>query len=210
MPSQRFLGSLLVWGVALAFSLYALLHVLRPELNPARRFLSEYAVGPFGLMMTAEFFLQAILASLLVVGLFIHVRRSGSLLAGCLFLSIAAVTSVALGLFPTDPGSTAGGPPLLVTRSGVIHHFTGITSFVSRIAAFLLLARAFTRDDRWRGFSATARALGLAFLVLFFLTIFLTVRYELGGLGQRAAISVGLVWFFAAGLYLRHVPRRSD
>ena len=61
MRTSRILGSAVVLGVVTVVTLYLLLHVLRPDYNPLQRFLSEYAVGRFGVLMTAAFFLQALI-----------------------------------------------------------------------------------------------------------------------------------------------------
>ena len=100
MRVSRILGSAVVLGVVTVFALYVLLHVLRPDYNPLRRFLSEYAVGRFGVLMTAAFFLQALISLALVIGLFRDVRHSGSLLAGCAFLTVATVALTVSGGIP--------------------------------------------------------------------------------------------------------------
>lgn len=209
MKIQHSLGLVVIWGVAITLALYVALHFLRPDYDPARRFLSEYAVGPFGVLGTAEFFSQAVITFALAWGLFLDVRRSKSLLAGCCLLSITGATFIALALFPADLSDPGGGAPRLVTRSGAIHHFSGVVSFLSRIVAFLILAAAYNRDDHWRGFGKTTRSLGLALLLLFFLTIFLEVRWNLGGLGQRAAVAVSLLLFLLHGLRLRRSEHNS-
>ena len=200
--ATRILGTIVIVSTAVAFALYAALHVLRPDYNPARRFLSEYAVGPFGALMTLEFFVQALIALSLALGLFLEVRRSRSLMVGCLLLAVSAVTAVMLGLFPGDLSDPSGGAPRLVTHSGAIHQFAGTLSFVFRAVAFLLLPRAYREDGQWQAFAGTAHGVGMAFLLLF-LAFLAAVRWDLGGLAQRAAVAVGLVWFFLNGLQLR-------
>ena len=119
------LGSVVVLGVATVVVLYLLLHVLRPDYNPLRRFLSEYAVGRFGVLMTASFLLQALIALALVVGVSRDVRHSGSLLIGCAFLTVAAAALAVAGVFPTDLSEPAGDSALPVTRAGVVHQSAG-------------------------------------------------------------------------------------
>ncbi len=206
MNLPRVLGSIVIWGVATAFALYVALHLLRPDYNPARQFLSAYAIGPFGGLMTAEFFVQALISLALAVGLLLKVRRSRSLLVGCLVLIIVAVTLVILGLFPGNLSDLNGGP---LSRSGAIHQFTGMISFPSRIVAFLLLPRAYKYDQQWQAFARTARRVGLAFLGLF-IAFVVVVRWDLGGLAQRAAVAVGLLWLLLNGLQLRRSARPAD
>src|SRR5215475_2692254 len=105
-------------GVGTVVGLYSLLHVLRPDYNPLQRFLSEYAVGRFGALMTVTFFLQALIALAFVTGLFREVRHSGSLLAGCAFLTVAALTLTMAGVFQTDLNNPTGESSRLITRAG--------------------------------------------------------------------------------------------
>src|SRR5690242_5158673 len=114
------LGSVVVMGVGTVVALYSLLHLLRPEYNPFQRFLSEYAVGRFGMLMTASFLVQALISLALVIGLFREVRHSGSLLAGCAFLTVAALALTVAAVFQTDL-SDPTEPSRLITRTGMIH-----------------------------------------------------------------------------------------
>jgi hypothetical protein len=174
---SRILGSAVVLGVATVFALYVLLHILRPDENPVQRFLSEYAVGRAGILMTADFFLQALISLALVIGLFRDVRHSGSLLAGCAFLTVAAGMLTVAGVFPTDLSDLAGGPPPLGHSGGFVHQSAGAISFVARIFAFLLLSGAYRHDNRWNTFAPTAHRLAIAFLALF-VTFVLVVRWN--------------------------------
>ena len=188
MRSSRILGTTVVLGVATVVALYLLLHVLRPDYNPLRRFLSEYAVGRFGVLMTANFLLQAVISLALMIGLFQDVRHSGSLLVGCAFLTVAAAALAVAGVFPTDPSDPAGAPPRLATRAGMIHQSAGTLSFLSRICAFLFISLAYQRDNRWQALAPTARRIAVAFLALF-LTIVIVGRWHLGGLAQRGTVA---------------------
>jgi hypothetical membrane protein len=203
---SRILGSVVVLGIATVVALYVLLHVLRPDYNPIRHFLSEYAVGRFGVLMTANFLLQALISLVLVIGLFRDVRHSGSLLAGCAFLMVAAVTLTLAGVFPTDLSVPAGDPPRSITRAGMVHQSAGVISFLSRIVAFLFLAHAYRSDKRWQALAPAAHRVAVAFLVLF-VTFVLVVRWDLGGVAQRGVVAVGLLWMFLSGLQLRRLPR---
>lgn len=202
---SRILGAVVVLGVATVFALYLLLHGLRPDYSPLRRFLSEYAVGRFGVLMTAAFLLQALVSLALVLGLFRDVRHSGSLLAGCAFLTVAAVALTVAGIFPTDLSDPVGDPPRWMTRAGIVHQSAGAFSFFARIVAFLFLSRAYRCDDRWQALAPTAHRIAVAFLALV-VAFVLLVRWDLGGLAQRGAVAVGLLWIFLSGLYLCRPP----
>jgi hypothetical protein len=53
------LGTISLGGVATFSGLVALEHVLRPDYDPRRRYVSEYAVGRYHEVMTAAFFALA-------------------------------------------------------------------------------------------------------------------------------------------------------
>jgi hypothetical membrane protein len=190
------------WAVV---ALYSLLHLLRPDYNPFQRFLSEYAVGRFGGLMTAAFLLQALISLALVIGLFREVRHSGSLLAGCAFLIVAALTLTLAGVFQTDLSDSIG-PFRLITPTGMLHQLAGAISFLSRIAAFLCLSRAYRFDNRWQSLAPTARHVAIAFLTLFF-TFVLMIPWNFGGVAQRVTVAVGLLWILLSGLHLRRVSQ---
>jgi hypothetical membrane protein len=200
------LGAVVVIGVGTVVALYSLLHLLRPDYNPFQRFLSEYAVGRFGGLMTTAFLLQALISLALVIGLFREVRHSGSLLAGCAFLIVAALTLTLAGVFQTDLSDSTDGPFRLITRTGMLHQLAGATSFLSRIAAFLCFSRAYRFDNRWQSLAPTARHLAIAFLTLFF-TFVLMIPRNFGGVAQRVTVAVGLLWILLSGLHLRRLSR---
>lgn len=61
LKSSRFFGSCVIAGTLLFLILMVTLHILRPDYNPLRNFLSEYAVGPFGFVLTAAAYVLAVI-----------------------------------------------------------------------------------------------------------------------------------------------------
>ena len=57
-------------GIAYFVVIIVALHVLRPDLNPIQRPTSEYAVGPYGWLMTSAFFSMSVASWALVFGLY--------------------------------------------------------------------------------------------------------------------------------------------
>src|SRR5215469_8600764 len=78
------------------------LHVLRPELNPTRHAVSNYAIGPFGFLMTAAFFTLALSEFALALGLARSLTTSRGALASVLLLYLAGAGMVVTGIFPGD------------------------------------------------------------------------------------------------------------
>jgi hypothetical membrane protein len=98
-------------GAILSLLLIAALHALKPEFDPAWRFLSEYANGRFGWAMRLSFFSMAISCA----SLFLAVRGDVKTLAGNIGLAFLLAASVGLtmaGMFAMDLITT---PPDQVT-----------------------------------------------------------------------------------------------
>lgn len=140
-------GALLVVG----------LHVLAPEVEPLRRTLSQYALGPWKPAFDAGV-LAVAAGSAAVLGCLVHaglVRwRSvpAVLLAGwcaCLVVVVA---------FEKIDWSV--GP----TPAGYLHRYASLVAFLCLPAAGLALARAWRHDARWARPAAWTRGLAVASL----------------------------------------------
>lgn len=84
--------------------LLALLIVLKPEINPVWRFISEYAIGRFGWMMSIAFLAMAASCVATVIALWSQLGVGGRIGAG--FLLIGALGLTLAGIFTTDPITT--------------------------------------------------------------------------------------------------------
>ena len=102
LKSSRFFGSCVVAGALLSLIIMGTLHLLRPDYNPLRNFLSEYLVGPFGFLGTAAVYVLAATFLMLLVGLRLSVRPSGILTASCILLGVVIISLCVCAVFPTD------------------------------------------------------------------------------------------------------------
>ena len=107
---SRFCGSCVVTGTLLCLFLFAMLHLLRPDYNPLRRFMSEYLVGPFGFLGTAAAYLLAATLIMLLVGLWRSVRPCGFLTASCVLLGVMVISVCVCAVFPIDVLRPDGSP----------------------------------------------------------------------------------------------------
>jgi len=149
---------LAVGGSLLCLTLIALLHALEPEFNDSNA-TSEYALGDFGWLMNIAFFSGAAGIGALAFVLHRTLARSKTAIAGLVLLSIAAVAWVLLGVGNIDPeGADA-------TTHGLIHGMGFFLGLPTRLAAPLVLAAAFRRDERWANHRRLTLALGIAALV---------------------------------------------
>ena len=138
------------------------LHGLRPDLNPLSRFVSEYAVGEYGLLMRVAFF--ACGGALLCLGRAYHAgaaNRPWRIGAWLHYLAGAVMT--AAGLFAMDPLTT---PPDRMTLEGQLHGFTGMIGMPAQPIGAALLAWGVWRPGlRARKPLVLAAALSCASLV---------------------------------------------
>ena len=198
--SSRFCGSCVVAGTLLVLILMAALHLLRPDCNPLRNFMSEYLVGPFGFLGTATAYVLAATLLMLLAGLRLGVRPSGFLTASCILMGVVIISVCVSAIFPIDQFPQDGRLPNF-TRAGIIHVVFAVPLFVSLIALLLILPSAYKRDEKWRSSSHVTLLLG--FLTLASFVGFFLAPFYLRGLAQRATGLPVLVWLLLTGLRLR-------
>jgi hypothetical protein len=185
----------LIWAARLAvagplvcITLIALLHALEPEVNDSDA-VSEYALGDYGWLMNVAFFSGAAGIGALAFVLRRSLSHSTAAVVGIVLLSLAALAWVLLGAGNIDPeGADA-------TTHGVIHGIGFFLGLPTRLAAPLVLAAAFRRDERWASHRRLTLVLGIAALAA-----------EVAGFADiasvvtlRLALGLWLVWIALTG-----------
>jgi hypothetical membrane protein len=139
----------------LCFGAVGALHLLRPDLDPTRHVLSEYANGGHGLIMTAVFYGTGVACAALGWRLRSALDWFGITGAVPALLMLAGAALIVSGVFevglPDEPESAAEA----------IHSAASISAFVLMIAAMLLFALACSRDANWRTFRPLATVLAV-------------------------------------------------
>lgn len=130
------LGGRVAMGSAIAVvGLIALLHLVKPELDPSWRFLSEYSVGANGWLMKLAFFSWAIGC----LGLFVALGRKTAPLRATIgrwLLPVVAIALVAAALFDQDPMTAREA-----STHGMLHALSSLVGIPGvPIAAMLLSA----------------------------------------------------------------------
>jgi hypothetical membrane protein len=195
-----FLALLAIVGIVDFLLNIAVLHFLRPDVNPMLEPMSNYAVGPYGFLLTAADIGLCLAALALTFGLYLSIAPPGRSYVGLILLGLYAVSVLLAGIFPIDVGGET-------TTFGTIHNIVGNIAFFGFPIAVILLSLGMGKDERWRSFRR--RALALSLLVV--LTVILTIVGSNLGIGygvtQRIANVATLVWMFAVALHLRSVAR---
>lgn len=170
------------------------LHFLRADLEPATHMISEYAVGRFSYVQTANFFSLGIGSVALAIGLWMmQLGRIGPALIGTW-----GVLAFASGIFPTD-GEAAP------TTTGIIHELLGISGFVLVTISIFVFSWRFRSRSDWRPFALPTLVWGLTALATFFLV---PVLGEAGqGIGQRIFLTVVVSWLLVTAVRLRSISR---
>lgn len=175
----------------------AVLHVIRPDYAPATNFVSNYAVGPHGWIMTTFFLAFSLGLCALVAGLYLSGVRGAAGAIGFAALLVTATGLVVTAIYPTD---LPGAP---YTRSGDIHELSFRVNVVGILVGVLGLSSALSAQPGWRRFRRAPWA--LAGLVVFALVLqFATLQKGLPyGLANRFFVIVVLAWMMFVAHWLR-------
>ena len=146
--------SVLVLAVACVGGV-VVLHLRRPDLDPLRHVLSEYANGPFGVVMTAVFYAVGLACLALGWRLRTALRWRGATAATPTLLMAAGVGMFLAGAFEVG---LPGAPDRI---DETIHSLASIGAFVALVLAMALFAVACGHDPDWIAFRPTATALAV-------------------------------------------------
>lgn len=196
-------------GIAAAALL--LLHPLRPDLDPTWRFVSEYALGPFGFVMTVAFLAIAAASAALVVLMWGQARTvSGRI--GAVLAAISGLGMLVAAVFPTDPITT---PADEASMSGTLHQVGGLLNLTEFAILFLTIGLRRSRD--WRrvlpwlwAIVGVALALSVGFIA--------TAATATDGFGPgvvtalfgRGMLAAYLAWVIVAASHALRLPRPAS
>jgi Protein of unknown function (DUF998) len=146
-------AALVVAGVAAMLAL----HLVAPDVDPVRRTISQYALGPWKPLFDAAVLAvaagsAAVLAGLIGSGLVRWRSTSAALVAAW---SVLLVVVVAFEKIDWSVGPTP---------TGYVHRYASLVAFFCLPAAALGVSRAWRGDVRWGRFAALTRWLGVGAL----------------------------------------------
>jgi hypothetical protein len=166
------------------------LHVLRADLNPVERMMSEYAVGDYGYLMTLAFVALAVATIALVSALAQILPENVRSKSGLALIGISAVGLVVFAIFPIGVGETVD------SRSDLIHRMTAPFVFFGLTMGVFLVSRGFRRDPRLGSLYVPGiliSALMLTASVGFFMSYGAGLGFE--GIAQRSFMLAFIAWF---------------
>jgi len=151
------------------------LHFLESEYDPRFRFMSEYAWGAYGWLMTTTFFVLGLALVTVAVGLQ-EVHQS----------SLSARIGVGLLLVGSLGVCLAG-----VFREFIPHAAAGAVGLPSIVIAALILSWGFRRAEGWQPIHRVTFLIALGMLVAF---LSIVVDVGMPGLQQRVFLGLILLW----------------
>ena len=149
----KWLSAFALTGFSFFLVSISALHVLRTDCDPMAETVSQYAIGPYGYLMTIAFFGLGPAVLALALGLWQNVTprpRSGSLL-----LVAAGVCVLLVGVFPVDRAPDA------MPTTEAVHDAAFMASFVFTVTAMIVLIGHFKQDARWRSYQPVALTLSV-------------------------------------------------
>jgi hypothetical membrane protein len=152
-----------------------ILHILEPEFDPRFRFISEYALGDYGWLMTTIFFVLGSAPFVTAIGLQPACQSSRSTRIGLGLLVVAAMFIWLAGIF----------------RDSIPHLLASVVAFPSMVMAVLLLSWTFRRATGWQTIYRVTLLIALGMLALFFSMV---ADVGMPGLQQRVFIFLFLLW----------------
>jgi hypothetical membrane protein len=165
--------------------------LIKPGYDIGEQTVSDLAVGAYGWLQTANFFLLG--ATMIALALALGATPSRRSPSAVVLLAAAGIGVFASGFFPTD---LAGAP---VTSHGAIHNMLFLGVFLALIATFALHGRALRRAGSERALARYSTLTAAAVFLL--LVVFVMFAGDIGdplhaiaGLLERVLIAAALAW----------------
>lgn len=189
-------------GVGAFLATAVLLLVLRPDYDPLRRYLSEYAVGPGGWAMRVGFVLLGLASLNLAAGFRGDPGPADGRAIGWA-LAVWGAADLAAAFFPVD---LQGEAP---TTAGVLHLVAAGVGFVALFVAMALAVSRFRRSDRWSDLASLTRGFAIATPAAFVLEASLFSTLGWMGLGQWPLYGLAAGWLLLLARRFRRLRRLS-
>jgi Protein of unknown function (DUF998) len=166
------------------------LHVLEPEYDPRYRFMSDYAWGVYGWLMTTTFFVLGLAALTVAAGLREVHQSPWSARIGFGVLAVGAPFVCLAGVFRGFP----------------LHDVASAVALPSFVMAALLLSWSFRQAPGWQTIYRTTLLIGLGMLSAF---VSFLANVGMPGLQQRAFLFLFLLWLSVVVHRLVQVTARA-
>ncbi|TKT92830.1 DUF998 domain-containing protein [Dyadobacter frigoris] len=163
--------------------IFTIVHFIRPDKSVLASFVSEYALGEYGWLMTLGFLFIGVGAICLIIGLFSSMKPSKT---AAITLCIWCIGTFTFSVFPTDlPGDRP-------TTEGLIHGLSALFALLNLSVAMIAWGFTFDKYDNWRHMAKLSWFFGAISTALFI--GFLLSAPQLRGLTERILIILDITW----------------
>ncbi len=211
-PRGRLPGTLVVAGFATFVVAVAVLHIVQHDKDPRHNWVSDYANGHGGWLMTIAFLGAATGLFGLALGIARCVQPSRPRTVAVVAFAIASLGTVASGLFASDPPDADGMTGY--TTVGAIHDLSGLVSGLAVLVGLFALARACRRDPAWERTARLVRVVAVLFVIGLITEIIIGELSTVGpdgdgvtGLAQRIDLAITMTGAILLGLRFYNSPR---
>ena len=184
-------------GVTVFASSLIVLHVVNPDIDWTRHYVSSFANGPLGWVFVGGALLHGAGNLALTFGL----RRSldpGAFREWAVVLLGAAAGGIGIvALVPVDP---TGSSP---TLAGQAHRVALTVSLPAEVAAMVLFSVAFHRDRRWRWSSRMSFVLSVIAAAALAAFVLAVVLNQAPAAAERLALATVMAWEFWVAFRVR-------
>lgn len=192
----------------------ALLHLIKPELDPSWRMVSEYAIGRYGWLMTIAFLAWALSYASIAAAISAYMETIRGKI-GLMILLVSALGTTMAAIFPTDPITIH---PDAVTLRGNLHgvsFFLGVPTF---LIAATLISWSLIRHRAWASSRRSlAVATGVVWLSFLGFTLALATMFTgtfgpdvLIGWPGRLLVLASIGWVMVVAWHTVHVNPTAE
>lgn len=189
--------------MAILVAALAFIHGANPNLDPVKRFLSQYARAGQSVWFDLGVIALGTGALALAVGMSRYLRRSLPRDVGLVCLVMFGICSFLVAGFHTDGGT--GGH----TYGGLVHAWSAVAATLLVLIGALLFTFEFFQDQRWRPVAAASALLFAASSVLS-LCVVIFAQSFVKGLIERGGLALILAWFLLVAVRLYQVAADSQ
>ena len=214
-PRGRLPGTLVVAGFATFLVAVAVLHIVQHDKDPRHNWVSDYANGHGGWLMTIAFLGAATGLLGLALGITRCVQPSRPRTVAVVAFAIASLATATQAVFASDPPAADGTTGY--TTVGAIHDLGGLVSGLAVLVGLFALARACRRDPAWERTARIVRVFAVLFVVGLITEIVIGELSTVGpdghgvtGLAQRIDLAITMTGAILLGLRLYNSPRYVD
>lgn len=187
--SPRRDGLLALAGGGTFATIVVLMHVVEDEFEPGSRFISEYVLGDWGLLMNVAFIALGGAFLALAHGLRSSLSPGRRVTATVSLLYISGITDIGSGLFNSDSIADPEAGP--ASWHQILHDLFGFLGMGCVMVALFFLRGVFARDAQWHRLAPQAPMFAIVNVATF--VLMMAASTDTIGVAQRVFVTQALL-----------------